>query len=192
MYSMSWASLLAQDSSRVTRVWAKPVPPGRTTRRCQSSGCRGRARRRRRADRPRADNCHVAAQDVPELRHLVEAGGPQGAADHGALFLGPPRKLLAEQGPRRLRRRASGCGTCTSRRGARRGRRGRPGRDGAPGSEQDRQRTSLPEAARGRAEPRPRWARRARAGRRRQAPSFARRGVRDELLQGLFAEPGVA
>jgi len=38
MYSMSWASLSAHDSSLVIRVWAKPVTPGRTTSRCQYCG----------------------------------------------------------------------------------------------------------------------------------------------------------
>ena len=35
MYSKSWASFSAQVISRVSRSWAKPVIPGRTTSRCQ-------------------------------------------------------------------------------------------------------------------------------------------------------------
>ena len=35
MYSKSWASFSAHVISRVSRSWAKPVIPGRTTRRCQ-------------------------------------------------------------------------------------------------------------------------------------------------------------
>src|SRR5688500_10199014 len=47
-------------------------------------------------DRPRADEAHVAAQDVPELRQLVELGAPQRAAGARELVLRQPRQLLAE------------------------------------------------------------------------------------------------
>ena len=92
---MSWASLLAQLSSRVTRVCGEPGHPGPhhqalpvlgdlTAELCEEGG----------PDRPRSDDRHVAAQHVPELWHLVEVGGAEDAADPGPLFLGPARELL--------------------------------------------------------------------------------------------------
>ena len=65
-----------------------------------------------RPDRAGADERHVAAQDVPELRDLVELRGLQPAADRGQLGLGVADELLAEELPDPLlgaRRRA--CGT---------------------------------------------------------------------------------
>src|SRR5262249_49863764 len=49
-----------------------------------------------RADRARADERHVAAQDVPELRDLVELRRLQPAADAGQLRVGSAHELLAE------------------------------------------------------------------------------------------------
>ena len=82
-----------------------------------------------RPDRPRPDERHVAAQDVPELRDLVELRGLQPAADPRQLGVGAADELLAEVLPdARPRRRGRACGTSASGRsgrGARRARRGR-------------------------------------------------------------------
>ena len=99
MYSMSWASLSAQDSSRVIRVWAKPVTPGRTTSRCQYCGISsqssvkkagriGRGPTTAMSPRSTFQSCGtssrwIVAQRPPDPRHL---------------FLGAARELLAEVG----------------------------------------------------------------------------------------------
>src|SRR5439155_7100567 len=43
-----------------------------------------------RPDRPRADEAHVAAEDVPQLRQLVELRGSQPAPEPGHLRLRSP------------------------------------------------------------------------------------------------------
>ena len=48
-----------------------------------------------RPDRARADDAHLAAQHVPQLRQLVELGGAQDPADARLLGRGQPRELLA-------------------------------------------------------------------------------------------------
>jgi hypothetical protein len=50
-----------------------------------------------RPDRARADEGHVAAQDVPELRQLVELRPLQPAPDLRVLELGPLHELLPEE-----------------------------------------------------------------------------------------------
>ena len=66
----------------------------------------------RRPDRPRADDAHVAAHHVPQLRQLVEVREAQHAAEARDLRLRALRELLAEVGAEpRLRVRASACGT---------------------------------------------------------------------------------
>src|SRR5438477_104944 len=51
-----------------------------------------------RPNRSRADDAHVPAQHVPELKQLVELRGAQEPADAGLLRLGQPRQLLAVEG----------------------------------------------------------------------------------------------
>ena len=66
-------------------------------------------------DRARADDAHVAAQHVPELRQLVEVGEAQHAAQPGHLRLRAMGELVAEIRPEaRLGIRASACGTSAS------------------------------------------------------------------------------
>ena len=53
-----------------------------------------------RPDRARADDAHLAAQHVPELRQLVELGGAQDPPDARLLARGQPRQLLAVEATR--------------------------------------------------------------------------------------------
>src|SRR5919108_3522366 len=55
-----------------------------------------------RPDRPRPDEAHVAAQDVPELRDLVELGRAEPAADRRHFAPRPADELGAEMGPQAL------------------------------------------------------------------------------------------
>src|SRR5919197_4715635 len=48
----------------------------------------------RRADRPRTDEAHVADEEVPQLRQLVELRPPQDDPDARQLGLRQPRQLL--------------------------------------------------------------------------------------------------
>src|SRR5205823_1532714 len=52
-----------------------------------------------RPDRARADEAHVAAQDVPELRDLVELSRPEPATEEGRLALRPLDELGPEVRP---------------------------------------------------------------------------------------------
>ena len=128
MYSMSWASLSAQDSSRVIRVWAKPVTPGRTTSRCQYWGIsrQSSAKKVGRIGRGPTTPCRRAGRSRAAA---PRRGGSRGGRRRSGSAL--PRS--AGSAPRRSRaragfRRRSACGTCTSRRAGRPGRRGRHGR----------------------------------------------------------------
>ena len=76
---------------------------------------RGELLEEARTDRARADERHVAAQDVPELRQLVELRRLQAAADARVLVLGAADELLAEvRAEPRLGVAARACGTCGS------------------------------------------------------------------------------
>ena len=78
MYSKSWASFSAQVISRVRRSWAKPGDPGPHDEPLPvGRDLVAQLLEEGRPDRARADEAHVAAQDVPELRQLVELGAPQ-------------------------------------------------------------------------------------------------------------------
>src|SRR5581483_5590440 len=57
-----------------------------------------------RPDRARADERHVAAEDVPELRDLVELGRAQPRAERRRLVVRAPDELLAEVRPEPLLR----------------------------------------------------------------------------------------
>src|SRR3954454_17651020 len=59
------------------------------------------------SDRPRPDEAHVAAEDVPELWDLVELRRAQPSAERRRLGLGPPDELLAEVWPESLFRAAA-------------------------------------------------------------------------------------
>ena len=50
-----------------------------------------------RADRARADEAHVADEDVPELRDLVELRGAKPVAKSRGFGLRAPHELLAEE-----------------------------------------------------------------------------------------------
>ena len=73
------------------------MSPGRTTSRCQYAGSsRCELLEEARPDRPRPDEAHVAAEDVPELRDLVELGRAQPAAERRRLVLRAADELVAE------------------------------------------------------------------------------------------------
>src|SRR5262249_1240517 len=55
-----------------------------------------------RADRPRADQAHVPAKHVPELRQLVELRGAEAPAEPCGLLAGAEHELLAEVWPEPL------------------------------------------------------------------------------------------
>ena len=85
MYSRSCASFSDHEVSRVMRSWAKPVMPGLDDQPLpvlrdllaellEEGG----------PDRARADDAHVAAQHVPELRQLVEVREAQDAAERAS------------------------------------------------------------------------------------------------------------
>src|SRR3954464_4856102 len=92
-YSRSWASFSAHVMSLRMRSWAKPVNPGRTTRRRRPPAqplpvlreLFDQLLEEDRADRPRPDDRHVAAQHVPQLGQLVELGRAQHAPDRRVL-----------------------------------------------------------------------------------------------------------
>ena len=93
MYSRSCASFSDHDVSRVIRSWANPVMPGLDDEPLPVLGdLLAELLEEGRPDRARADDAHVAAQHVPELRQLVEVGEPQDAPDPRHLGLGAPRR----------------------------------------------------------------------------------------------------
>ena len=74
-----------------------PVRPGRTTSRCQYAGSSAASCSKKRGRIGRGpDEAHVAAEHVPELRQLVELGGPEAAADARRLLARALDELLAE------------------------------------------------------------------------------------------------
>ena len=78
MYSRSTASRSSKVSSPRPKTCIGPVRPGFTA---GGTGARAVALDELDLLRPRADEAHVAAEHVPELRQLVEARAPQEAAD---------------------------------------------------------------------------------------------------------------
>ena len=96
MYSRSWASFSAQEVSRVIRSWAKPVIAGPNDQPLPVlRDLDAELLEEGRPDRARADDAHVAAQHVPQLRDLVEVQEPQHVAEPGRLVRGLGGQRLA-------------------------------------------------------------------------------------------------
>ena len=80
-------SQLAADAAQVgigrQLTWARPVTPGRIVSRASSRELTLQFGHELRTLRPRADQAHVAAEHVPQLRQFIEMAGPQEAAEQG-------------------------------------------------------------------------------------------------------------